>query len=159
LRGGLGTATFYTSSDGVKPRESENVVRLQRVADGTFSTHLIGPRNPKSRDDFRVEITLRVDRDRGRVLIQSDGTPRELPVSPGGWSDWLRVKLKVGLLQSIRGIVRFHLLHSDPGLTLYASPINFDPAAPFFPISDPPEYAGDLAEHIGLFYTTGMVED
>ncbi len=27
LRGGLGTATFYTTEDGVKPRESENVVR------------------------------------------------------------------------------------------------------------------------------------
>ena len=42
---------------------------------------------------------------------------------------------------------------------LYASPINFDPQSPFFPISDPPEYAGELARRIGLYYTTGMVED
>ena len=33
------------------------------------------------------------------------------------------------------------------------------PTAPFFPISEPPEYAGDLAREIGLYYTTGMVED
>ena len=47
----------------------------------------------------------------------------------------------------------------EPDLALYASPINFDPDAPFFPISDPPEYAGDLAAQIGLYHTTGMVED
>jgi predicted AlkP superfamily phosphohydrolase/phosphomutase len=159
LRGGLGTATFYTTKEGETPCESENVVRLQRGADGIFTTHLIGPRNPKTRDDFRVEITLRVDRDRGGVLIQSDGTPPALAVTLGAWSDWLRVKFKLGLLQSIRGMVRFHLLQAEPELALYASPINFDPASPFFPISDPPEYAGEIAQNIGLFYTTGMVED
>jgi predicted AlkP superfamily phosphohydrolase/phosphomutase len=159
LRGGLGTATFYTTNDSVKPGESENVVRIQPVAEGLYTTHLIGPRNPKTMDDFHVEITLRVDRDARRVLLQSDGAPRELAITPGAWSDWLRIKFKLGLLQSIRGIVRFHLLQLEPELALYASPINFDPAAPFFPISEPPEYAGDLAQHIGLFYTTGMVED
>jgi predicted AlkP superfamily phosphohydrolase/phosphomutase len=40
-----------------------------------------------------------------------------------------------------------------------ASPLNFDPESPFFPISEPPEYAGDLARKIGPYYTTGMVED
>jgi predicted AlkP superfamily phosphohydrolase/phosphomutase len=159
LRGGLGTSTFYTTNDSVKPRESENVVCLRPAADGVFNTYLVGPRNPKTRDDFRVEMTLRVDRHSQRLLLQSDGTPRELALTPGGWSDWLRIKFKLGLLQSIRGIVRFHLLQLEPELALYASPINFDPAAPFFPISEPPEYAGDLAQQIGLFYTTGMVED
>jgi len=159
LRGGLGTATFYTTSDAVKPRESENVVRPQPVGDDGFSTHLIGPRNPKTGNDLHVEITLRIDRQGNRVLLQSDGTPRELVILSGGWSDWLRVKFKLGLLQSIRGMVRFHLVRCEPELALYASPINFDPDAPFFPISDPPEYAGDLAHEIGLFYTTGMVED
>src|SRR5207248_1651918 len=69
LRGGLGTATFYTTDDSARPRESENVLRPQPVAgnNGVFSTHLIGPRNPKAGGDLRVEVTLRVDRDGGRV--------------------------------------------------------------------------------------------
>jgi predicted AlkP superfamily phosphohydrolase/phosphomutase len=159
LRGGLGTATFYTTSETVKPRESEKVVRLQSVAHDVYSSHLIGPRNPKTGGDFQVEITLRVDRQERRVLLQSDGTPRELVIQPVGWSDWLRVKFKLGLLQSVRGMVRFHLVGCEPELALYASPVNFDPDAPFFPISDPLEYAGELARRIGLFYTTGMVED
>ena len=47
----------------------------------------------------------------------------------------------------------------EPELALYASPVNFDPHSPLFPISDPPEYAAEIAERIGLYYTTGMVED
>ncbi len=159
LRGGLGTATFYTTSEAVKPRESENVVRIQPGTEGFFSTYVIGPRNPKTRSDLRVEISFRVDPQAQRVIVQSEGTPKELAITPGGWSDWLRVKFKLGLLQSIRGMVRFHLVRMEPDLAVYASPVNFDPDAPFFPISDPPEYAADLAASIGFYHTTGMVED
>ena len=73
LRGGLGTATFYTTSEAVKPRESENVVRIQPGPDGAFSTYVIGPRNPKTRGDLRVEITFRVDHQARRVIVQSEG--------------------------------------------------------------------------------------
>ena len=159
LRGGLGTAAFYTTSEAVKPRESENVVSIQPGPDGAFPTYVIGPRNPKTRSDLRAEITFRVESQARRVIVQSDGTPKELAIEIGGWSDWLRVKFKLGLLQSIRGMVRFHLVRTEPDLAVYASPVNFDPDAPFFPISDPSDYAGDLARQIGVYHTTGMVED
>jgi predicted AlkP superfamily phosphohydrolase/phosphomutase len=159
LRGGLGTATFYTTDPAARPRESENVVRPRPgEGDGAFSAHLIGPRSPKG-GDLRVEISLRVDRQGRRVVLRSDGNPKEMEIRQGAWSDWLRVKFKLGLLQSIRGMMRFYLVACEPELALYASPINFDPDAPFFPISEPFEYAGDLAREIGLYYTTGMVED
>ena len=141
------------------PRESENVVRPQPVGEGTFSTYLIGPRNPKAPGDLRLDVTLKIDGAGRRVILQSEGIPRELEVREGSWSDWLRVKFKIGLLQSVRGMVRFYLIRSQPELALYASPVNFDPDSPLFPISEPPEYAGELAKQIGLYYTTGMVED
>jgi predicted AlkP superfamily phosphohydrolase/phosphomutase len=161
LRGGLGTTTFYSTDATARPRESENVLRPEPVADadGVFTTHLVGPRNPKTGGDLRIDITIRVDRAGRRVMLRSDGTPKELEVRQGAWSDWLRVKFKLGLLQSVRGMVRFHLVATEPELVLYASPINFDPDSPLFPISEPFEYASDLAREIGLFYTTGMVED
>jgi predicted AlkP superfamily phosphohydrolase/phosphomutase len=56
-------------------------------------------------------------------------------------------------------MVRFHLVQVAPVFELYCSPVNFDPDAPMFPLSSPPEYARELAEQIGTFYTTGMVED
>jgi predicted AlkP superfamily phosphohydrolase/phosphomutase len=159
LRGGLGTATFYTTSATVKPRESENVVRLEQGPDGIFSTYVIGPRNPKTRDDLRASISFRVDSQAQRVMVLSEGTPKELVIDQGTWSNWLRVKFKLGLLQSIRGMVRFHLEGTEPDFAVYASPVNFDPDAPLFPISEPLEYAGELAAQIGLYHTTGMVED
>jgi predicted AlkP superfamily phosphohydrolase/phosphomutase len=159
LRGGLGTSTFYTTCEAVTPRESENVVQPQPVGDRVFTTHLIGPRNPKAIGDLQIEVTLKVDPAGRRVMLQSEGTPRELEVRQGEWSDWLRVKFKVGLLQSTRGMVRFYLVGCEPDLALYASPVNFDPHTPPFTISEPPEYAGEIARRIGLYYTTGMVED
>jgi predicted AlkP superfamily phosphohydrolase/phosphomutase len=63
------------------------------------------------------------------------------------------------MLQSVKGMVRFHLVQVAPVFELYCAPVNFDPDAPMFPLSSPPEYASELAKEIGTFYTTGMVED
>lgn len=160
LRGGLGTATFYSTADGVAPRESESAVQIALDGKGSARTQLIGPRNPKNpREDLRIDLTLEVDRAARRVVVKSDGQPKALEVREGEWSDWLRVKFKMGLLQSVSGMVRFLLVRTEPVLELYASPVNFDPAQPMFPISHPWEYAAELQREIGTFYTTGMVED
>jgi predicted AlkP superfamily phosphohydrolase/phosphomutase len=159
VRGGLGTPTFYTSAEDVAPRESENVVHVVPDSDGTIETYLIGPRNPKDRSDICFNISVQVDPDARRVTVRSAGSPTVLEVREGAWSGWLSVRFKLGLLQSVRGIVRFHLIRLNPTFELYASPVNFDPLAPLFPISHPEDYAGWLAGSIGTFYTTGMVED
>ena len=69
------------------------------------------------------------------------------------------MRFKLGLLQSVHGVVRFYLVRLDPELELYASPANFDPAAPPFPIGEPPGYSRELTDSLGTFYTAGMVED
>jgi predicted AlkP superfamily phosphohydrolase/phosphomutase len=142
----------------VAPRESENVVRVA-IEGAAIATHLIGPRHPKTREDVRLDLTLRIDRAGRRVLVHAAGAPQELEVREGAWSDWLRVKFKTGLFQTVRGLVRFHLVGLDPVFALYASPINFDPELPLFPISAPADYAAELAARFGPFHTTGMVED
>jgi predicted AlkP superfamily phosphohydrolase/phosphomutase len=159
LRGGLGTSTFYTAQDGVTAGESENVVCVRPDGSGVVRTHLIGPRHPKTRADVHCEILLHLEPGAGRVVVRSEGEPRALEVRQGQWSDWLKVRFKLGLLQSVRGMVRFHLVRLEPTLELYASPLNFDPQAPPFPISSPPQYATELQERVGTYYTTGMVED
>ena len=159
LRGGLGTATFYSSADGVKPGESENVISIKPDARGTVRTNIIGPRNPKTNADIHLEVTFDVDLVKRMVVVRTDGQPRALEVHEGKWSDWLKVKFKTGMLQSVSGMVRFILVRTSPELELYASPLNFDPGAPLFPISSPWEYGAELQREVGTFYTTGMVED
>lgn len=156
VRGGLGTSTLYTERRGVTARESEQIVPLERGADGSFTTFLVGPRNPKRGEDSTT--ALAIEPRAGSAVLHSSGDPAEMEVRLGEWSGWLRARFKLGALQSAHGIVRFHLGSLDP-MELYASPVNFDPDSPLFPISAPWDYAGELERRIGLFHTTGMAED
>ncbi|HET9533378.1 MAG TPA: alkaline phosphatase family protein, partial [Blastocatellia bacterium] len=159
LRGGLGTSTFYTTDEEAKPGESESVLKVKADPGGTIKTHIIGPRNPRTRSDFQFDVTIRIEPSAKRITVLSEGQPKALEIREGEWSDWLRVKFKTGLLQSVKGMVRFYLVQTAPVFELYASPVNFDPDAPLFPISSPPEYAKELTRSLGTYYTTGMVED
>ena len=159
LRGGLGTPTFYSSAESVKEGESENIVRLRVDKKDKIATHLIGPRNPKTKSDFRFEMTLDLDSMGKMITLHSEGQPKILEIREGQWSGWLRIKFKVGPLQSVHGMVRFYLVRLEPEFELYASPINFDLEAPMFPICSPPEYTKEMCKNLGIFYTTGMVED
>ena len=163
LRGGLGTATFYTSAADLKPRESENVISLRGESAGSIATNIIGPRNPKSgpgpQGDLTAAIRLEIDRPTRQVVVHSEGQPRTLCVQEGHWSDWLKIKFKSGLLQSVSGMLRFYLVRLEPVIELYASPLNFDPVSPMFAISSPWDYATELSRKVGTFYTAGMPED
>jgi len=158
LRGGLGTSTFYSSSPEAVGKESENLIRISDAAE--IRTHLPGPLNARTNGDFRLDIRLAVNKTDQSLTIQSSGQPKALLVKQGEWSDWLHVKFKQGLMQSTRGIVRFFLASTAPYVELYASPVNYDPTAMhLYPLSFPADYAGELADNIGTFHTTGMVED
>ena len=61
-------------------------------------------------------------------------------------------------LASVRGMVRFYLKDTAP-FRLYVSPVNIDPEDPAQPIASPAEYARELFEAVGPFYTQEMPED
>lgn len=157
LRGGLGTSTFYTTKPGIQADHSEKVVTVEERG-GIVKTHVIGPRDPRTRADLTFDIGLTLDHQSGKVIIQSQGTPERAEVRVGAWSDWIKVRFKLGFLQSIRGLVRFYLRQLDP-FEFYASPVNFDAEAPLFPISHPADYAKEIEARIGTYYTSGMAED
>jgi predicted AlkP superfamily phosphohydrolase/phosphomutase len=56
-------------------------------------------------------------------------------------------------------MVRFFLKQVRPYLMLYMSPVNIDPRDPAQPIASPEEYAYELSEEAGPFYTEEMPED
>jgi len=159
VRGGLGTPTFYTTDTSIQAGESEIVVHVNFADGERMDTHLIGPRHPRTRADAHLPLRLQVDRAGRRVVVRSSGEPQELEIAEREWSDWLTVRFKLGLFQSVRGAVRFFLKSIEPEFALYASPVNFDCRAPMFPVSSPDDFAGELSDSIGLFHTAGMVED
>ena len=159
LRGGQGTGTFYTQNKATQAAEHEQVIYLDSGDD--FSTRVIGPRNPRVNPptDTFCEMRVRVDRGAGKLLIDTGGTPATLEVAERAWSPWVRVKFKLSLLQTVSGLVRFYVCRLGPPVELYASPVNFDPDAPIFPVASPGEYAKELSAQIGPFSTLGMAED
>lgn len=155
LRGGLGTPTWYTTEPEVSAGESERVTRIT-LTGNRATVPLVGPRLPKG-GDASVDLALELDADRTRVTVRAGGSSVE--VRRGEWSGWLKVTFKLGMLQGVAGAVRFFLPGPGGGFALYASPVNFTPDTPPFPISAPWDYAGELEKVVGTYYTTGMVED
>ncbi len=159
IRGGQGTGTFYTQDRGASSQENEQLVHLDPGDE--IRTHIIGPRDTRSRPvrDLASELTVRVDRAARTLRFDTGSGPATLELKEKSWGPWVRIRFKLSLLQSISGIVRFFVRQVAPQVEFYASPVNFDPAAPLFPISTPAQYARELAGRIGLFSTLGMAED
>ncbi len=159
LRGGQGTGTFYTQDKAAKAKESELIVHLDAGDD--FPSRVIGPRNPRVNPpaDTTAEIRVQADRAAGTLTIRTGGAPATVELRRGQWSEWVRVKFKLSMLQSLGGIVRFYARQISPHVEFYASPVNIDPAAPVFAVSFPGDYGKALSEQIGLFSTLGMAED
>ena len=161
LRGGLGTGTFYsTSPQTIQAGEGEQISTLQKTGARTFTTQIIGPRGPRSSGDLTLPLEVTINPETDSATLRCPGAkPDEVTVRRGAWGEWVRVRFKTGLLQSAKGMVRFSLRKLEPDVELYASPVNFDPKDPLFPISEPADFSSELADDLGPFYTTGMAED
>ena len=157
LRGAQNKGTFYTQDENACERESEQLVRLPQGSKG--KTQLIGPRHGHRPADHAVaEIKFEVENER-RLAIETGGGPGRVVVQEKSWSEWVRFRFKISPLQSVTGIARIYLRQIRPRIEFYVSAINFDPAAPLYPVSSPGHYARGLTEAIGLFSTLGMAED
>jgi len=86
----------------------------------------------------------------GRIEIQG----QSYPLAIGEYTPWIRLKFG-----RARGIVRFLLTRREPGVDLYATPVQIDPENPALPISHPPFYAAYLAKLLGTYSTLGLAED
>jgi predicted AlkP superfamily phosphohydrolase/phosphomutase len=159
LRGSLGTPTFYTTRPDARAGESEVLISIE-VRQGTVRTHLPGPRTGRGDAFVSVPFVLHLHPDSRVAVLRSDGDPSELRLQENAWSDWLRLRFKLGALRSVPGVVRFFLRSACPEVELYASPINFDPGADLpYPISAPDTYAQELVAAVGTFHSAGMPED
>ena len=159
MLGTLGTFSFYTDKPVEKTEETGGRVQEVRLEGETVRAEIQGPENPyrEAGEALRVPFTVHVDRASGVAEIRLQGQDRLLRV--GQWSPWMRVRFDLLPLVHSTGIVRFYLKGVDPHFELYMSPINIDPEDPALPVSYPEDYARELAERLGLFYTQGMAED
>ena len=164
LRGSQSKGTFYTQDKTVVAEENEQLIFLDPspLNSGVeLTTRVIGPRNTKASPpaDTFCEVRVQIEKPSRKLVIQTGGSPARIEVSEKSWSEWVRFKFKLSMLQSVTGIARFYVRQLEPQLQFYVSAVNFDPAAPLFPVSFPGDYAKELSDKIGLFSTLGMAED
>lgn len=157
IRGGFGSSTFFTTQDGLARGEGEQVIRIETDDQGRGTFSLPGPRLAQH-GELTLELQLLVKRVEDSVEIRCSSGAFSVRLERDHWSPWVHVRFKHGVLQTVRGLVRFFLGGTDP-LALFASPVHFDPDAPVFPISHPWDYAGELREALGPFATLGVAEE
>lgn len=159
LRGSQSKGTFYTQDANVQPQENEQVVLLGPGSD--LRTYVIGPRNTRQSPatDATCEVRLQVKNDVRALVIETGGTPARIEVREDSWSEWVRFKFKLSMLQSISGIARIYVKKIYPQVEFYVSAVNFDPDTPLFPVAFPASYSKDVSSAIGLFSTLGMAEE
>ncbi len=160
LTGTYGTFTFFTT-DVFAERKTVGggqVVPMD-LWDDVARGKLYGPPDGMLCEAPELEADLRVyiDPDEDVAKIALDDA--EAVLAAGEWSPWMPVVFDMTGPGSISGIVRFYLRQLRPEVELYATPIQIDPMSPAQPISTPDDYAAELAEATGNFYTQGMPED
>jgi predicted AlkP superfamily phosphohydrolase/phosphomutase len=162
LRGTYGTFSYYSSDPTVGGDRSVSggLIHAVEVAQNHAHASIPGPVNPFRSDSERASRQFDVYLDPESNAAKIEIGDQEILLEAGEWSGWVPVDFDfVPGLASVRGIVRFHLAQVRPYLKLYTTPVNIDPDKPALPISTPPDYAHDLFEHVGPFYTQGLPED
>jgi predicted AlkP superfamily phosphohydrolase/phosphomutase len=161
LNGTFGTFTYYTDD----PLEQARDVSGGRIVPVAAANHRVilpieGPPNTLRRDrrPVRLEVAADIDPGAGVMRIQAGG--QQLLLKQGEWSPWIRVRFPlIPHLASVAGMFRLYAQELAPGIRIYRSPLNADPADSALPISTPQGFSGELAGRIGPFYTQGIEED
>jgi len=161
LAGTFGTFSFYTDDPPLNRNDiAGGVVYPVRISNNSFESKLVGPKNTflENEPDATIPFKVWVDPEYNTAKIEVQDV--QIVLQEKEWSEWVQVSFElIPGLQSVSGICRFYLKEVRPNLRLYVTPINIDPADPALPISTPEDYAKELHQHCGNFYTQGMPED
>lgn len=178
ILGSLGTFSYYTDSPPANASAiTGGVVRPVEVVNHRVTAQLVGPANtfrrfpvdagrPRGRDseieyenpDLTVDFEVLLDPDAATAkLIVQD---QEFVLNEGEWSDWIGIEFEaVPFLVDVGAMGRFYLQEVRPDFKLYVTPLQIDPQNPALPISTPDDWASELADTIGRFYTQSLPED
>ncbi len=185
IQGTNGTYSYYTDAP---PPDYQSAtggkIFITDVIGGVAKGKLYGPPNdfvdydgiqsrtgrkiPFQEKKASIPFTVYVDEKNPVARIEIDG--QEIFLEEGKFSPWVEINFSLlptpGFIRwlwpdvvSVKGLVQFYLKSAHPDFGLYITPVQISPFNPALPISTPPEYATELAEAIGGYYTQGMPED
>jgi len=166
MLGSYGTYQYFTE-DG--PEETEYVdggihSKITLADETSRPLTLEGPANSllKTPEASRVDFVVHRDTLADAVVVEIQG--HTLILNQGQWSEWVPLDFNLSTPsimpdRELSGICRFYLQEVSPCLRLYVTPINTDPGDPSIQLTEPPDFSREIADKLGLFYTTGFQED
>ena len=166
LMGTYGTYQHF-AEDGPFETKSEGGGKRSRIYFENDTSHpltLLGPQNTLLKDPQKATIDFVVHRDKKAQAAVIEIQSQTIILNKGMWSKWIKLDFELSTPalipdKEISGICRFYLQEISPNFRLYATPINADPTDPAIQITEPPEFCREIANKLGLFYTTGFQED
>jgi len=164
LRGTEGTYFHYSTTPRSVPNARGMILPLTPGpstgdAKAGFKGELPGPYRAGEADTLRESFTLTLAPDNASALLHLQGKEHTLAV--GRWSGWVEVEFGMGAfaLQKAKAITRVLLSVEDKAVSLYVSPLQFDPRSPLYALTYPRSWSADLADAVGLYATRGMPFD
>jgi predicted AlkP superfamily phosphohydrolase/phosphomutase len=160
LRGTQGTFTLFTTRSDITAStggdSTGGEVRQLARSGKRVTGELEGPPHPDGKSgNLKVPFVIEVgDAGRATLTIADEKVDLELQ----SFSRWVPVAFEFGR-KRVQGIVRFCVRELGDDITVYASPVNVDPAKPVLPISYPLLFSSWLAKRQGRFGTLGLLED
>jgi predicted AlkP superfamily phosphohydrolase/phosphomutase len=149
---------FSTRPEGEKFKEGGQRMPLTRNGAGYVGT-LEGPENLflEGNPAMTLPLSLQVDEKAGTGRLELAGERIDLRL--GKLTDWITLTFPAAPAIKVSGICRMMLTEVGEHVSLYVTPISFDPEKPAMPVSHPSYYATYLAKKIGPFSTLGLAED
>lgn len=160
ILGTMGKFSFYTTKVLTEEdRDSRGRIIQIKPDNNLILTELYGPKVSSGSLQGQTNIPLKIILKPQEETVSLEFQGNQLFLKKGNWSNWQKVSFQIGPFKRLHGILKFYLKNIEPDFQLYASPINFDPEKPSFPISYPYNYSRKLAKKTGLYYTQGMPHD
>ena len=165
LLGTYGTYQYFSKSTFRKRTESGGIRKPLIFKRDVAKAKLTGPPNTLLKHPEDTEIDFEVYRSPDKPMARVEIQDQTLILQEGEWSDWVPVSFGLTMPpflpdESADGIVRFYLQQVRPDFRLYVSPISADPRNPGeMQITEPPDLIENIADEVGLCYTTGFQEE
>ena len=127
-------------------------------------------RRPDAKDESqpRLLADIKIVRDPQQPAVRLTLGDVTLVMRAGEWSDWVPVEFEtgipwswlvgVGMPTGMPAMVRIYVKQVHP-LNIYVSPLNIDPRNQAMPMATPQDFATEVADACGPYYTTGIPED
>ncbi len=165
LLGGYGSYQHY-STQQAKLKSGDGGFRKPIIFDDNVAhATLTGPHNVFLKKPKAAKLDFDIYRHPSKPSVRIEMQGQTIVLNKGEWSDWLKVEFTISMpsflpAAKVNGICRFYLQEVRPNFRLYVTPLNIDPSDPGEQaITEPPEFIEEIANELGLFYTTGFQED